>query len=312
VLTVLITTHDGAGTLPRVLDAYCGLQEPSGGWKLLVVDNASTDATREIVLSFSDRLPLTYGFEARRGQNAARNSALPSVAGDLVVFSDDDTIPRPDWLVRMRSCADEHPDFGIFGGRVLPRWEREPEEGVLRWVPQTVGFALTDPQWEEGPIQPSWIFSPNMAIRSSVFLEGCRFDEEFGPREGSYPMGSETELTRRLSQAGLRSWHVKESVVEHIIRPFQMDRDWLLSRAIRYGRGEYRLSRDQEPASPAIFGVPVHAWRGLAAHAAHFALAKCRRDPEAIFQWGWTLRFSLGTVLEARLLRHRRGTGSDR
>src|SRR5712691_8767201 len=105
-----MTTRDGEKTLPRVLEAHCALQPPQGGWKLLVVDNASTDRTREILSSFAQRLPLTYLFEARRGQNHARNSALSAIAGDLVVFTDDDAIPRRDWLAQMRGAADAHPD----------------------------------------------------------------------------------------------------------------------------------------------------------------------------------------------------------
>ena len=199
-----MTTRDGETTLPRVLQAYCDVEAPRGGWKLLVVDNGSTDRTRDILSSFSDRLPLGCLFEGRRGQNSSRNKALPELAGDLAVFTDDDAIPRPDWLRRLRSAADEHPEYSIFGGTILPRWERAPEDWLLRWVPLPIGFALTDPAWEEGPIRTSWVFSPNMAIRASIFRDGYRFDEDFGPREGSYAMGSETELTQRLATAGVR------------------------------------------------------------------------------------------------------------
>src|SRR6516225_223426 len=118
-LTVLIATRNGARTLPRCLGALAGLTSPPGGWKLVVVDNGSTDATREIVASFADRLPLTFLLEPRHGKNAALNAGLGSVEGDLVVFTDDDTLPRPDWLVEMRRAADEHRSFSIFGGSVL-------------------------------------------------------------------------------------------------------------------------------------------------------------------------------------------------
>ena len=305
-LTVLMTTRDGEKTLPCVLEAHCALQPPQGGWKLLVVDNASTDRTREILSSFAERLPLTYLFEARRGQNHARNSALSAIAGDLVVFTDDDAIPRRDWLAQMRGAADAHPDFAMFGGTVLPRWEKEPEDWILRWVPLAAGFALTDPAWEEGPIRSSWVFSPNMAIRAAVFQGGCRFDQKFGPREGSYAMGSETELTRRLTRAGLRAWHAKPAIVEHIIRSFQTTPEWLLSRAVRYGRGQYRLSFQHERLPRALFGVPARALRGILAHAVRLALARWGRNPETIFRSRWDLRCSIGSALEARVLERER------
>ena len=58
-LTVLFATFNGAHTLPTVLEAYRNLEEPDGGWKLVVVDNGSTDDTPIILNRFKDLLPLT-------------------------------------------------------------------------------------------------------------------------------------------------------------------------------------------------------------------------------------------------------------
>jgi L-malate glycosyltransferase len=299
VLTVLVTTRNGQTTLPRVLKAYGGLEFPEGGWALIIVDNGSTDETRRILDAFVGRLPLTVLHEARRGQNFARNAALDAVHGDLVVFSDDDAIPEHRWLAELRRAADAHPDFSIFGGTILPRWESPPEPWILRSVPLGAGFALTDPEWGEGPIRPSWVFSPNMAIRSEVFAAGHRFDEKFGPQEGSYPMGSETELTQRLYRTGLRAWHVKTAVVEHVIRPYQLTPGWLLSRAVRFGRGQYRLSMLHRPPSRNILGAVAGPIRGIVSHGVRLALARFGRDSEATFHWQWNLRCSIGNALEA-------------
>src|SRR5689334_11745006 len=108
-LTVLIASRNGEDTLGQVLDAYCRLDSPGGGWKLVVIDNASTDGTKSLVKSFETRLPLTYLFESAPGKNAALNQGLRVAEGDLVVFSDDDTVPRKDWLVQIRTVCDANP-----------------------------------------------------------------------------------------------------------------------------------------------------------------------------------------------------------
>ncbi len=311
-LTVVMTTRDGERTLPRVLDAYCALEAPEGGWKLCVVDNGSTDGTPRILDGYAGRLPLTRFVESRRGQNRARNAALGAIEGDLVVLADDDAVPRADWLAALRRAADAHPEFGIFGGAIRPLWEHPPEEWVLRWVPPGAGFALTDPAWPEGPIRPSWIFSPNMAMRAAVFARGHRFDERFGPREGSYAMGSETEMTERLAREGVYAWHVAGAVVEHIIRPHQMTEDWLLSRAVRFGRGQYRLLVESGRLRPPVLGVPLASLRGVASHAGRLFVARCRRNPEAAFRWRWNLRCSIGSVLEALAIGRERRPGQAR
>jgi glycosyltransferase involved in cell wall biosynthesis len=311
-LTVLMATHNGERTLPRVLEAYCRLHPPQGGWRLLVVDNASTDATREVVRAFARRLPIDYLFEPVQGQNRARNAGLAAIEGNLVVFADDDAVPREDWLARLRQAADARPDFSIFGGTILPRWEQPPEEWLLRWVPLGPCFAITDRAWQEGGIKTDFVFSPNMAIRAEVFRGGCRFDEGIGPRRGLYAMGSETELTRRLASQGARAWHCPQAVVEHIIRASQMTRRWVLQRAIRYGRGQYRLSEQRRSPQLRLLGVPLRLLARAAVTGLAIPVADLRGDREAAFRKRWSLHYLYGRVLESRALaasRHRRSAG---
>jgi len=302
-LTVLIATHDGAETLPKAMNAYRQLQAPTGGWKLVIVDNGSTDTTKEIVDSFTDRLPLTYVFESSRGKNAALNTGLSSVEGDLIVFTDDDTLPRPDWLIEMRRAADSHASFSMFGGSVVPHWEVPPEAWILAWVQLGPVFTLTDPSWEEGSIPPSFLYGTNMAIRIEIFEAGYRFDVRIGPRSRSYAMGSETELTLRLAKAGFEAWHCKQAVVEHIIRKFQLERAWILRRAIRYGRGRYRLGVQYENVNRKKYlGIPRYLIKEVAKKGFDVGRARLGGDAAELFEKRWIFNYLLGQAIEARLI----------
>lgn len=302
-LTVLIATYNGAKTLPEVLNAYCQLPTPAGGWKLVIVDNGSTDTTKEIIHSFADRLPLTYLFESSKGKNAALNAGLASVEGDLVVLTDDDTLPRADWLMEIRRAADSHPSFSMFGGTVVPHWEIRPEEWIPAWVPLAPVFTITDPSWKEGPISPNLVFGTNMAIRAEIFEAGYRFDVGVGPRGHNYAMGSETELTLRLAKAGFKAWHCKQAVVEHIIRKFQMKRAWILGRALRFGRGQYRLKIQYEIVKrKSYLGIPRYLIKEIVKQGLYVGHAKLRGDAAELFQKCWTFNYLLGQVIEARLI----------
>jgi glycosyltransferase involved in cell wall biosynthesis len=57
-LTVLICTRNGASVLPRTLEAYCRVENPSHAWKMVIVDNGSVDSTPAILASFKNRLPI--------------------------------------------------------------------------------------------------------------------------------------------------------------------------------------------------------------------------------------------------------------
>jgi len=302
-LTVLVASYNGAQTLPKALNAYCQLQTPIGGWKLVIVDNGSTDGTEEIIHSFIGRLPLTYLFESSRGKNAALNTGLASIEGDLVLLTDDDTLPRPDWLIEMRRAADTHRSFSMFGGTVVPHWEIRPEKWIPAWVQLTPVFSMTDPSWKEGPISPGFVFGGNMGIRAEIFESGYRFNVGIGPRGLDYPMGSETELTLRLANAGFKAWHCKQAVVEHIVRKFQMNQAWILGRATRFGRSKYRLWIQHENVNRKKYlGIPRYLIKVIVKKGFDVGRAKLRGDPAELFKKRWILNYLLGQAIEARLI----------
>jgi hypothetical protein len=116
-----------------------------------------------------------------------------------------------------------------------------PPAWILRWrVPLDICFAV-NAGLRSGPIAAQWVWGPNMAIRGAVLRAGHRFDTEVGP-DGTaiYPMGSETEFTRRLERAGHRAWFAADAVVRHMVRPEQMKLEWVLGRAYRCGLGAAR------------------------------------------------------------------------
>jgi glycosyltransferase involved in cell wall biosynthesis len=308
-LSVVFATRNGMRTLPDVLDAYCQLETPAGGWKLIVVDNASTDRSREIIASFQDRLPVKYLYEEKLGKNAALNTAIAHIEGDLVVLTDDDVFPRTEWLRCMRTAADNLPEYSVFGGVVLPRWEMRPPNWIIAWVPPGPVFTLTPASLKEGPMDPLLVFGPNMAVRTEILNRGFRFDATIGPRGVNYAMGSETELVRRLAQHGYAAWHVRGAKVEHFIRDFQIRRSWILGRAIRFGRGHYRMTRgEQRPDSSTWLGIPRHLFRQMLVQAAAVLKGLLSFHDETIFRAQWKFNVVWGQVIEAYGLRRQPST----
>ncbi|MBX3024629.1 glycosyltransferase family 2 protein [bacterium] len=301
-LTVLIATHNGAETLPRVLDAHARLRPPPGGWKLVVVDNGSDDGSAAVAAGFADRLPLQLLSEPRRGKNRALNRGLRELAGDLAVFTDDDSLPAPDWLIRLRAAADTHPDFGIFGGRIVAQWDAPPAQWIRDAGRAAPLFSESDPAAIEGPCEANKIWGPNMAVRAEWFHRGHRFDERIGPdRTATYAMGGETELTLRLAIAErVRCWHCPDALVHHIVRPRQLTRAWILRRAFHLGRCVRRESRQQARAGrPHVPRGAAAIGRGLARSVVGLAAARRAADARRAFDARWELNLWLGCLYEA-------------
>ena len=298
-VTVIIASYNGSKTLPLVLDAYTRLQPPAGGWKLVVVDNASTDGSGELIASYRDRLPLTCLHEAKQGKNPSLNQALRHVEGDLVVFSDDDAIPAPQWLAELVEQARQHPEYAVFGGRIVPRWPFPPPQWVLDWVPLGVTYAVLDDQ-PTGPISPGMVWGANMAVRAQIFANGVSFDEGIGPKGQHYPMGSETSFNETLGKAGHQAWHCAGAVVEHIIRPQQLEQQWVLQRAYKFGRGQYLKERVEWPADMPLWrGIPRWKWRKLVAQHWRRLKGQLLRDPREVFKASWEIAYLQGYLFQA-------------
>ena len=301
-LTVLLATKDRALVLREVLESYCALQPPESGWKLVVVDNGSTDNTPDVLAAFSSRLPLTSLREPKPGKNAALNAGLEVAEGDLVVLTDDDAFPAQDWLVQLRKSADQQPEHSIFGGAVVPRWELPPPAWV-HWIAAGPVFTLTESSLPAGPMDPSDVFGPNMAVRNSIFQAGTRFDKRIGPSGSSYAMGSETELVLRLASHGHKAWYVKSAVVEHYIRKEQLATDWVWQRAVRFGRGQYRLFGRHHYFDAAKWrGVPLRLVRRTLKQSVMVAFASVFARKESLFRARWRWNVFRGEIMEARNL----------
>ncbi|MFZ1989577.1 MAG: glycosyltransferase family 2 protein [Alphaproteobacteria bacterium] len=249
-LSVVLATHNGADTISRTLAAMSELEAPAGGWKLIVVNNASTDDTEALVLNWQDRLPLLYVREPRLGKPMAINTGFAHVEGDLVVMTDDDVLPDRTWLVEWRKSVDRHPECSVFGAAIVPEFETPPPNW-LDPVWETMLFGAT-PDRPEGEIGPVDVCGGNMGIRRSIVDDGWRFDEKyFVGRLGL--MGEDADFIQRLAEHGHRICFLPTPRVRHIIHRDQVSWSSMQRRFIRHGR--YMFASQDVTYDPAT-GAP--------------------------------------------------------
>lgn len=303
-LTVVFATHNGAETLPTMLDGLTRLEAPRGGWKLVAVDNASTDATPEILAQFADRLPLQILRHAELGRSRALNHALDHIEGELVIFTDDDVVVRPDWLKRYRWLGKRAPGFSVFGGRIVPRWPAPVRAAILKGIPLAPAYAVHPPGVGAGPVRPIMIWGGNMAVRPDIFDRGHRFKESAGVAGTSGTMGEDTEFAGRLRARGFGCMFDNQIVIEHLIQPYQLTLKWLMGRAFRHGRGMFQNNRDMRRLNGAdSTHSPDRLFAGFAARAGQIALAGLKGDHAGFYRACWRFQFWRGWCYEARLAR---------
>jgi glycosyltransferase involved in cell wall biosynthesis len=230
-------------------------------WEIIIVDNAGDHDTKNICDKYTEMLPLKYLIETKRGKNNALNRAISEAQGRLFVFTDDDVIFEPNWLVEMWEGANRWPGHYIFGGRILPKF---PDAKRLPFEhPFLIGaFAIADWNISEGIYKADKVWGPNMAIRASLFKDGWKYNPNIGP-DGSnmYVAGSEVDLTRRLEQSGYQAVYLPKSLVYHQIRSEQLSLDYLYDRAFRFGQ-QFSYEESKVEISM-LFGIPRHLIRKI-------------------------------------------------
>ena len=239
-VTVLIPTHNRAEELRRTLVKMKAVHVRSLSVEFVIIDNGSTDNTRSIVASFSEGLPIRYLFESRPGKNCALNFALVEAPiGEIVVFTDDDIDPDPNWLNAIVDISKRWPKHSVFGGRINVVW---PHDSIPEWAKdphiQMLGFTAHNiSDCECVYDERSFPFGPNFWVRRHIIADGLRFDESIGPRPKNRIMGSESSFLLRLRGHGYEFVYSPHSIVGHRIQPETLTAIGIWRRAYRLGRG---------------------------------------------------------------------------
>ena len=91
------------------------------------------DAVLDIAAVLGDALDPAHDSGDHLHPGDAGYRAMAEAKGRLLVFTDDDVDVEPEWLANLAGAAERHPEVTIFGGKVMPRWERTPP----RWILET-------------------------------------------------------------------------------------------------------------------------------------------------------------------------------
>ncbi|WP_434447304.1 glycosyltransferase [Lentzea sp. E54] len=99
-VSVVIPARDEATRVGRALQALC-VQRTRYEFDVIVVDNASADATAEVALSWSDELDLLVVHEPRAGRGSARRRGFELTTSEIVLSTDADTVVPDCWVESM-------------------------------------------------------------------------------------------------------------------------------------------------------------------------------------------------------------------
>jgi GT2 family glycosyltransferase len=211
--SIVIPVFNKASLTKRCLDALLNDSRERVGFEVIVVDDASTDATSELLTGYGDRLRMVT-HAANSGFAVACNTGAAAGSGEYVVFLNNDTLPEPGWLDALVAYADAHEFAAAVGSKLLfPNGTVQHagvaicQDGFPRHI--YAGFPADHPAVSRSK-RFQVVTGACMLVRRSSFDDIGGFDAAF--RNGY----EDVDLCLRLSERGFETHYCHESVLVHL------------------------------------------------------------------------------------------------
>lgn len=201
-ISIVVPTYNRPDLLDRCLAALTSQLFDTTRYEIIVVDDGPHRATQVVAKKWRQRMEITgprivyLPSDGPHGPAAARNRGWHQASGELVAFTDDDTIPYRDWLAK---------GLAAFDGSVQAAWGR---------IVMPIDHKPTDYERDAKNLENAEFVTANCFCLKSLLIELGGFDERF-----RLAWREDADLYFRLLQSNARIAHVPEAVVEHPIRP---------------------------------------------------------------------------------------------
>ena len=234
-ISVVICTYNRSDLLFKTLTAL--LNQTVTPFEIIVVDNNSTDNTKEIVQQLINctNQNLIYLLEPRQGATFARNTGGFTAKGDIIAFLDDDVIPKENYIENLFQAFNTNNLDYIGGGIELeyltpkPDWLDDRLAGILAYCNYGNNIVEFPCQGKKYPI------SANIAIKKEVFISVNGFVQNELNYKWSKPCNDDILFGMRVHKSGYKITYLPDITIKHLIPKERLTVDYFKSCFYFYG-----------------------------------------------------------------------------
>jgi glycosyltransferase involved in cell wall biosynthesis len=238
-ISAIICTHNRDTYLGAAIDSLLE-QEFAGDFEVIVVDNASSDRTREVVEARLPHPRLHYVYEPVTGLSVARNTGAKAARSTILTYLDDDAVASKGWLQVLYAAYEANEKLAIAGGKVTLLWP--PGVEPPRWL--SPGLAGNLGAYDLGEVIV-YIDKPgltprglNYSIRRSFLDQIGGFDVNLGRVGKNLLSNEELHVTELALTTGWQVAYLPDALVAHNVAPERLQRSWFLNRGWWQGISE--------------------------------------------------------------------------
>lgn len=253
-ISVILPTRNRANLLQSALQSVQTQTLSADQFEVLVVDNGSTDNTRQVVESFQQQSGnIRYYFDQTPGLHVGRHRGLKEANSEVLIYIDDDIEATPCWLAAIAENFSD-PAIAMVGGNNYPNFKTTPPNWLnTLWQRSALGgrsipslSVLSLPNGRRD-FNPYLVWGCNFSIRKHIVLQAGGFHPDAMPQELIRFRGDgETHVSRYVAENHLRCVFDSRASVYHAVTTERMTLDYFKKRAYNQGISDsYTQIRNQ-------------------------------------------------------------------
>ena len=246
-ISVVICCYNSESRIGKVLSHLMEQKNDEGiPWEVVVVDNASTDATAETALKAwkHKKVEIRVVQEMTPGLSHARLKGFAEARFEVISFIDDDNWVEDHWIEKVHEHMCTHPDTGILGGR----GEAALEEDEPFWFKEFQRSYAVGPQAERTGPHDSILYGAGFNIRKKAWdtLVANGFEFKLSGRKGkAMSSGEDAELCMAVHLMGYVLYYRDDLTFFHFMPAGRVNWQYLVKLRTAFGKampvvGAYR------------------------------------------------------------------------
>ena len=206
-VSVCLATYNRITDLKNCLSALTSQDYPKNKYEIILVEDGSHSGAKDYVKALkkdNPNLSCSFYWQENQGPAKARNKAISKAKGEIIAFTDDDTVPPPNWISKLVDGFSRHPEVAAVGGiqeEDKQELARNPYARYESWITREF-YGAKDKEIKGGFEVPTG-GTNNIAYRKSVLDKYGVFDPYFGiVAPGILIAGEDPDLKKRVTNAG--------------------------------------------------------------------------------------------------------------
>ncbi|WP_432561327.1 glycosyltransferase family 2 protein [Kineococcus sp. SYSU DK003] len=213
--------------LEACIRALLAQDHPADRFRIIVADNGSREPRHDLA-DLDPRVSVLV--EPRPGSYAARNAAVARAHGDVLAFTDSDTLPDPGWISHAVRALQDGAQVVAGRVRVYPRDTARPHP--------VEAFEVVNAFRQDRTVRQGFAVTANIVVPRDVF-------DAVGPFNADLPSGGDAEWCGRAVAAGFALTYVDDAVVAHPARESYAEA-WKKLCRVQHGR-QLRVRAGERP-----------------------------------------------------------------